>query len=343
MSVIGNKVRVYDLAREVKQDTKRIIEELRREGADVDVPSNSVSKELAEKIRNKYFPKIEAAPKRLIKVIKKKTSDSPHGEDPAIHETAEPVFVSASEAEEVGEIFVPQADEASKPEANKIKVLTPKVLRPRVEEPEIVEEEPAPVLAAEEFAPAEAVIEVPEEITEVEETAPPLVVEEVKAAAEVEEEEEEIAPPVIERVEPKPTGPKIFTPGTNVKQLTLRQGALDKGIKVGDRLVPATPTKTGKLSDEHKKEQERQRESERGRRDGRRVDNRPGMAGRGKPEFRGTQGESATPMTVYTPPSDNRRKQGRSSGKKGDKTFENRQGGGRFDEKEFNVPRPKSI
>ena len=78
MSVIGNKVRVYDLAREVKQDTKRIIEELRREGADVDVPSNSVSKELADKIRNKYFPKVEAAPKRLIKVIKKKpTADSP--------------------------------------------------------------------------------------------------------------------------------------------------------------------------------------------------------------------------------------------------------------------------
>ena len=65
MSVIGNKVRVYDLAREVKQDTKRIIEDLRREGADVDVPSNSVSKELAEKIRNKYFPKVEVAPKRM--------------------------------------------------------------------------------------------------------------------------------------------------------------------------------------------------------------------------------------------------------------------------------------
>ena len=65
-------VRIYDLARDLKQDTKRVIEELRREGADVSVPSNSVSKELAEKIRNKYFPKVEAAPKRFIKVIKKK-------------------------------------------------------------------------------------------------------------------------------------------------------------------------------------------------------------------------------------------------------------------------------
>ena len=70
MSVV-NKVRIYDLAKELKQDTKRIMEELRREGADVSVPSNSVSKELAEKIRNRYFPKKETAPVRSIKVIKK--------------------------------------------------------------------------------------------------------------------------------------------------------------------------------------------------------------------------------------------------------------------------------
>ena len=69
---VSKKVRVYDLAREVKQDTKRIIEELKREGADVSVPSNSVAKELADKIRNKYFPKVDKAPKRIIKVIKKK-------------------------------------------------------------------------------------------------------------------------------------------------------------------------------------------------------------------------------------------------------------------------------
>jgi hypothetical protein len=68
---LGTAVRIYDLAREVKQDTKRVIEDLRREGADVSVPSNSVSKELAEKVRSRYFPKTETAPKRFIKVIKK--------------------------------------------------------------------------------------------------------------------------------------------------------------------------------------------------------------------------------------------------------------------------------
>lgn len=68
-----NKIKIYDLAREVKQDTKRIIEDLRREGADITMPSNFVSKEFAEKIRNRYFPRIDAAPKRAIKVIKKDT------------------------------------------------------------------------------------------------------------------------------------------------------------------------------------------------------------------------------------------------------------------------------
>ena len=58
---VSSKVRIYDLAKELKLDTKRLIEEVRREGVDVSVPSNSVSKELAEKIRNKYFPKKETA------------------------------------------------------------------------------------------------------------------------------------------------------------------------------------------------------------------------------------------------------------------------------------------
>src|SRR5580765_1679596 len=76
---IGKKIRVYDLARELKQDTKRVMEALRREGADISVPSNSVSAELADKVRSKYFPKAEVAPKRGIKIIKAtKKEDEPH-------------------------------------------------------------------------------------------------------------------------------------------------------------------------------------------------------------------------------------------------------------------------
>ncbi len=62
MGVSTSKTRLYDLARELKIDTKRLIEEVRREGVDVSVPSNQISKELAEKIREKYFPKKAAQP-----------------------------------------------------------------------------------------------------------------------------------------------------------------------------------------------------------------------------------------------------------------------------------------
>ena len=55
-AMTANKVRLYDLAKELKLETKLVIEEVRREGCDVSVPSNSISKELADKIRNKYVP-----------------------------------------------------------------------------------------------------------------------------------------------------------------------------------------------------------------------------------------------------------------------------------------------
>jgi translation initiation factor IF-2 len=340
MSVVGNKVRVYDLAREVKQDTKRIIEELRREGADVDVPSNSVSKELAEKIRNKYFPKIETAPKRLIKVIKRKpVDDSPAAEDfsaPEIDEPSETPEIEEIEEVSAPRVTAPKEAETPRPEANKVKVLTAKVLRPKEEEIPVAEEETPEIV--EETAPEiEEVEEIGEigEIGEIEEVEEP-VVEEVKP------QETRVVKKLerIEKVEePTPTtGPKIFSP-TGTKKLTLKQGALDQGFKVGDRLVPVAPTKTGKLSDEHKKEQER--EKERGRRTDPRRDNRGGTGIGRKPEFRGTPGESSTPLTVYTPPADNRRKPGRGGNKKGEKGFGDR--GGRFPENEFNPQRPKPI
>ncbi len=88
---VSSKVRIYDLAKELKLDTKRLIEEVRREGVDVSVPSNSVSKELAEKIRNKYFPKKETAVKRTVKVVKRAALPTPEAPvveaEPEVHGT----------------------------------------------------------------------------------------------------------------------------------------------------------------------------------------------------------------------------------------------------------------
>src|SRR5687767_15376434 len=85
---VSSKVRIYDLAKELKLDTKRLIEEVRREGVDVSVPSNSVSKELAEKIRNKYFPKKEVTAKRAVRVVKRAERAV---EEPPPVEAAEPL------------------------------------------------------------------------------------------------------------------------------------------------------------------------------------------------------------------------------------------------------------
>jgi translation initiation factor IF-2 len=97
MSALTSKTRIYDLAKELKIDTKRLIEEVRREGVDVSVPSNSISKELAEKIREKYFPKQPAVAKRAVKIVKK--AARPVVEEPAI--AAEPELEAAPVIAEV--------------------------------------------------------------------------------------------------------------------------------------------------------------------------------------------------------------------------------------------------
>ncbi len=54
---VRTKIRLYDLAKELKLDTKRLIQEVRRHGVDVSVPSNSVRWQLANTLREKYLPK----------------------------------------------------------------------------------------------------------------------------------------------------------------------------------------------------------------------------------------------------------------------------------------------
>src|SRR5882762_4724807 len=132
---VSSKIRIYDLAKELKLDTKRLIEEVRREGVDVSVPSNSVSKELAEKIRNKYFPKKEAAVKRGVRVVKR----AERAVEGAPAEAAEVPVAAEPAAEVVAESPQPEVApsapvaEAAKPStAAKLRKLTPAV---RAEQP----------------------------------------------------------------------------------------------------------------------------------------------------------------------------------------------------------------
>jgi translation initiation factor IF-2 len=169
---VSSKVRIYDLAKELKLDTKRLIEEVRREGVDVSVPSNSVSKELAEKIRNKYFPKKEAAVKRAVKVVKRAARPV---------EEAAPVEAEPSEEPEdviAGPVVMPEPAAPPTPAAAPPKPTTARLIKkltpaaraeqptdvapeiPTFEEPAAIEPAPQEAVAPMEAAPAVDVAEV---------------------------------------------------------------------------------------------------------------------------------------------------------------------------------------
>jgi len=282
----AKKVRVYDLAKDLKQDAKRVIEDLRREGADVSVPSNSVSVEIAEKVRLKYFPKTEVAPKRAIKVIKKK-ADAEGGDD--IHESVAPAEITEAPDTTAEAVEAPAPLEVEAPAPAVRKVLKKRAVE--VAEPEEPVEEP-----------------IVEEVEEV-----------VEAPEETPEEDAEVTVDQPEsRTVRKVLAPKVVKPaGTQIKTLTLTKDALQKGIKPGERVVSEAPTKAGKLATDIIAARNQGR--------------RPG-------EFRGTPGESSSPQTVYTPPADNRRRPGRSGGRKGKDAK-----GGRFAERDFEQPRQRTI
>jgi translation initiation factor IF-2 len=207
-----SKVRIYDLAKELKLDTKRLIEEVRREGVDVSVPSNSVSKELAEKIRTKYFPKKETTVKRAVKVVKK--AARPVTEE-ALEAAEGSVAVAAPEAEPVPEELVetapvetPAPEIKHTPAARVIKKLTPAVRA----------EQPPPIT---------------EPVEEIEEPLPP------PAMVDAEPVAEPVAAATARQPETRPAAPP--PPSRQVRVLRPTAAALDAGIRPGERLPPPPP------------------------------------------------------------------------------------------------------
>jgi translation initiation factor IF-2 len=353
----SSKVRLYDLAKELKLDTKRLIEDVRREGIDVSVPSNSVSKELADKIRNKYFPKKETASPRSVRVVKKAVR--PAEEHPAEELPSPAVETAATEPEPVEPEEVsappaaapePAAEPASQPQpvaartvTRVIKKLTPAA---RSEQPVVATpvEEPAPAdLTAE--APAEAA---PVEITDTETVTTPNT--NTEPAIEI--------PAPIVSPQPAPPAPKqqsglrTFNPSTQVRVLRPTAEAIRGGVRHGERapvpkpIAPPAPVPSPR---ERRERQERnlrggnagvERPNDRGARPDAPRAGRP--EGAGRPDRMGTPGETATPQTVYTPPPDARRR-GRSTrhAKGGAPVREGGARGGRF-ERDF-IPAPRTL
>jgi translation initiation factor IF-2 len=135
---VQQKIRIYDLAKELKLDTKKVIEDVRREGIDVSVPSNSVPAGVAEKIRAKYFPKkaMAAAGPRLVKTVKKTESAPVEDAAPQPEE-----FVEAPEAAhqaaqpQAQPERVEQGPEDSAKQKVRVLIATPPTLRKTEPEP----------------------------------------------------------------------------------------------------------------------------------------------------------------------------------------------------------------
>ena len=77
------KVRAYDLAKELKIESRKVVEDARRLGVDISVPSNTIPDNIAAKIREMYYPKrkeeVTNLPRtaRLIKHASSTTSTTP--------------------------------------------------------------------------------------------------------------------------------------------------------------------------------------------------------------------------------------------------------------------------
>ena len=300
---VSSKVRIYDLAKELKLDTKRLIEEVRREGVDVSVPSNSVSKELAEKIRNKYFPKKETTVKRAVKVVKRAAMPTPEAPvvepEPEVHED-EPMVAAApvAEPELVETTAAPTAPALPKPTAptKLVKRLTPAV-RAEAPTPQTVEQ--APVVEVE-AAPEAPVLDEPAVAVET-----------------------PAAPAVPTNGAPE-ARPRQVVPSRQVRVLRPTAAALNAGIRPGERAPAPTPPPVAPPKERPPDRPSRLRE-------------RPSLP---RSERMGTPGETATPQTTYIPPPDAGRRRSRRSSPRGGRKIEGK--AGRFDKGDF-IPPPKAL
>ena len=216
---VSSKIRIYDLAKELKLDTKRLIEEVRREGVDVSVPSNSVSKELAEKIRNKYFPKKETTAKRGVRVVKR-----------AERAIEEPPPVEAVEA-------------APEPEPE-FSTPTPQPEAPAPPASVGVPKRPTTARLVKKLAPA-ARAEQPEPETE----SP---AETIEASLEIEDAQSSFAESAVSEANVAPSGvavaspASILPPSRQVRVMRPTVAALNAGIRPGERapspVVPPSVT-----------------------------------------------------------------------------------------------------
>src|SRR5262245_28053951 len=233
-----SKVRIYDLAKELKLESKKILEDARRMGVDVSVPSNTLEDNIAAKIREMYYPKKEQAPAiHKARLIKHQTAPGAPAEQPA----AAPAVIEKAqqaprpvEAEPPARPSQPPAPQTTiKPITPPKPVSAPTAANPSPPAPQAQQQAAAPGAEPRSKViklappPAAGPAQAPE--VEVEQAAPPAppahvqVDEEPVAAPQVEEIKEErigasaraaeappVAKPQAPAAPPKPAGTKVI-------------------------------------------------------------------------------------------------------------------------------------
>ncbi|HVG39108.1 MAG TPA: translation initiation factor IF-2 N-terminal domain-containing protein, partial [Pyrinomonadaceae bacterium] len=296
--MVSSKVRIYDLAKELKLDSKRLIEEVRREGVDASVPSNSIPKELADKIRSKYFPKKETTAARTVRVVKK--AARPHlSEESGEEGLAETHAGEDAETSDYPSVLPPAemgAPAAAPPAetqtarpmvARVIKKLAPAA---RAEQPTALPASPAEAITESPFPFVDEGDEAAEELPSGDEAG-------VLADGTDGPLTDERPSPMTEQIPSglRPAAP--FPAGTRqIKVLRPTAAALSAGIRHGDRAPAAPPPAPPTTNAPPRGDRDRG-----GERRPHRGDERPRNA-EGRTEHVGTPGETATPQTTYIPP-----------------------------------------
>ena len=237
------KVRIYDLAKELKLESKKVLEDARRMGVDVSVPSNTLDDNIAAKIREMYYPKKEqtTAPRtaRLIKhhpsaapaTAPETVEEAPAPLTPEIKEQPAPISVPTVTPQPVihakaqPAVKVTPAPEEAKPQVAVNETAKPKIVKLPSPPPAATKPEPAP---EREPLPIQA---------EVEQIPPKQVVAEPAAVPPLKEVEPEpiaakIPVPVIQK---KPSKPEVVTaPASSV-------GVSTEARSTGTKVIKLTP------------------------------------------------------------------------------------------------------
>jgi len=163
------KIRIYELARELKLEPRRVIEEARQLGFDVSVPSNSLTEEQAEQIRSRHYAKVPEVSQIRPRLVKRAKEVAP-----------EQATVPSPPPKEVPEELPPREREPVKPDVSRatvgkeVRQVSERLERPKVEtEPRMKvmplkpvapppPPSPPPMAAAPTAAPAEEARPAPE-------------------------------------------------------------------------------------------------------------------------------------------------------------------------------------